>query len=47
MKYIHNGDVLYQSTLAPAYPLLVDVALYTQNATLSSAVLTGNWTKRP
>jgi hypothetical protein len=39
VQYSKNGTVFYTSTKAPAYPLLVDAALYTQGATLSSAVI--------
>ena len=41
MKYCKNGTVFYTSTKTPTYPLLVDTALYTQGATLSSAVISG------
>ena len=44
VEYSRNGELLYTSTVAPAYPLLVDVALYTQATTLNSAMLIGNWT---
>ena len=40
-KYSRNGTVFYTSTKAPTYPLLVDAALFTQGATLSSAVIAG------
>ena len=43
VKYSRNGELLYTSTLAAVYPLLVDTALYTQATTLNSAVLMGNW----
>src|SRR5262249_16292222 len=33
VKYSRNGVVFYSSKNAPAYPLLVDTALYTQGAT--------------
>ena len=41
VKYCKNGTVFYTSTKMPVYPLLVDTALFTQGATLSSAVLSG------
>ena len=41
MKYSKNGTVFYTSTKTPTYPLLVDAALYTQGATLNSAVISG------
>lgn len=44
VSYIHNGTTLRVSTAAPAYPLLVDTAFFDQNATLTGAVLDGNWT---
>ena len=39
VKYSRNGTVFYTSTKTPAYPLLVDTALYTQGATLNSAFI--------
>jgi hypothetical protein len=41
VKYSKNGVVFYTSTKVPAYPLLVDAALYTQGATLNSVVMSG------
>ncbi len=41
VRYSRNGTVFYTSTVAPAYPLLVDAALYTQQATLSNVVVKG------
>ena len=41
VKYSRNGTVFYTSTKTPAYPLLVDAALFTQGATLRSAVIPG------
>jgi hypothetical protein len=41
VKYSKNGVVFYSSTKAPVYPLLVDTALYTTGASLSSAVISG------
>jgi hypothetical protein len=41
VAYSRNGTIFYTSTKAPSYPLLVDAALYTQGATLSSAVIAG------
>jgi hypothetical protein len=43
VQYKRNGAVLYTSTQAFGYPLLVDTALYTQGATLTGALITGNW----
>ena len=42
VKYYKNGNLLYTSLVAPAYPLLVDTALYTNNATISDAYIAGN-----
>jgi len=39
VKYRKNGALLYTSLVAPTYPLLVDTALYTQGATIASAVI--------
>jgi hypothetical protein len=43
VKYRRNGVVIYTSLVAPVFPLLVDSALYTPNATLTNAVLSGSW----
>jgi hypothetical protein len=32
VKYRKNGTLLYTSTVAPTYPLLVDTSLYTRMA---------------
>ena len=42
VKYRKNGALLYSSLVAPTYPLLVDTALSTLNATITSAVVS-NW----
>jgi hypothetical protein len=42
VKYSRNGTVFYTSAMAPAYPLLVDTSLYSQGATLTGVVLSGN-----
>ena len=39
VKYRKNGTLVYTSTVAPTYPLLVDTALYTSGATLTNVVL--------
>ena len=39
VKYRKNGALLYTSLVTPTYPLLVDTALYSQNATITSAVV--------
>jgi Zn-dependent metalloprotease len=41
VRYSRNGTVFYTSAKTPVYPLLVDSALYSQNATLSAAVIAG------
>jgi hypothetical protein len=41
VRYSRNGTVFFTSTKTPAYPLLVDSALYSQNATLNAAVIAG------
>jgi hypothetical protein len=41
VKYRRNGGLLYTSTVAPAYPLLVDTALHTNGATLTNVVIYG------
>jgi hypothetical protein len=43
VKYRRNGTLLYTSKVAPTYPLVVDAALYSNGATLTSAVLSGSW----
>ncbi|MBI4526179.1 MAG: fibronectin type III domain-containing protein [Deltaproteobacteria bacterium] len=39
VKYYKNGGLLYTSTVAPTYPLLVDTSIYNLNGTLSNAVI--------
>jgi hypothetical protein len=41
VRYSRNGTVFYSSAVAPTYPLLVDTALYSQNATLNNVVVVG------
>jgi alpha-tubulin suppressor-like RCC1 family protein len=41
IRYRKNGVLLYESTVAPSFPLLVDSSLYTRGATLRGAVLSG------
>ena len=43
VRYRKNGTLIYTSTVAPSYPLLVDTALYSQGATINSAVVGGAW----
>jgi hypothetical protein len=39
VRYYRNGTLLYTSTTAPEYPLLVDTALYTPGGTLSTVMI--------
>jgi alpha-tubulin suppressor-like RCC1 family protein len=41
VRYRKNGALLYESSVAPSYPLLVDSSLETPAATLRGAVLSG------
>jgi hypothetical protein len=41
VKYSRNGVVFYTSARTIVYPLLVDTALYTQNATITDAFVQG------
>jgi hypothetical protein len=43
VRYYRNGTLLYSSTVAPAYPLIVDTALHTTGSTLSNVVVSRNW----
>jgi hypothetical protein len=43
VRYYRNGTLLYSSTVAPAYPLVVDTALYNTGSTLSNVVVSRNW----
>ena len=42
VKYRRNGTLLYTSTVAPSYPLLVDTSLYSNGATLNNVIISGN-----
>lgn len=43
VKYRKNGTtLLYSSTVAPTYPLLIDTSLYSSNNTLTNVVISGN-----
>jgi RHS repeat-associated protein len=44
IKYKKNGALLYTSTVAPTYPLLVDTALYGNGGTIANVVVGGNFT---
>lgn len=39
IKYSKNGTVFYTSVTSPTYPLLVDTALFSSNATINNAVI--------
>jgi hypothetical protein len=39
VKYKKNGVVVYTSSVAPAYPLVVDLALYSTASTLANVIL--------
>jgi hypothetical protein len=41
VKYSRNGTVFYTSTAAPAYPLLIVTALYSQGATVTNVMVQG------
>jgi hypothetical protein len=41
--YKRNGAVFHTSSQSFGYPLLVDTALYSQGATLTGVVISGNW----
>ena len=41
VKYRKNGTLLYTSTVAPTYPLLVDTSLYNYGSTLNNVVISG------
>jgi RHS repeat-associated protein len=42
VKYRKNGALVYTSTAAPNYPLLVDTTFYSVGSTLNNAVISGN-----
>jgi hypothetical protein len=41
IKFYKNGNLLYTSSAAPTYPLLVDSALFTNYSTITNAVIAG------
>ena len=43
VKYYKNDVLLYTSTIAPTYPLLVDTSLYHTGTTITDAVIAGAW----
>jgi RHS repeat-associated protein len=42
VKYRNNGVLVYTSTVAPTYPLLVDAGLYYNGGTQANVVISGN-----
>ena len=42
VRYRRNGVLFYTSAVGPAYPLLVDTALFSANATVADVVLSGD-----
>jgi len=42
VKYRKNGTLVYTSTVAPTYPLLVDAGLYHSGGIFSNVVISGN-----
>ncbi|MFM7016671.1 MAG: LamG-like jellyroll fold domain-containing protein [Bacteroidota bacterium] len=40
VKYYKNGSLIYSSLIVPTLPLMVDVSLYEQGATVKNAVIT-------
>ena len=47
VRYLRNGRVLRASTAPPQYPLLVDTALYSTGATLTSVLIAGSANSAP
>jgi hypothetical protein len=43
VRYWRNDGVLYTSTAAPVFPLVVETWLYTTGATLTDVVVSGSW----
>ena len=43
VRYWRNGSLLYSSTAAPFFPLVVEAWLYTTGATLTDVVVSGGW----
>jgi len=41
VQYSKNGVVFYTSTALPTYPLLLDVTLWSRNATITNARISG------
>ena len=39
VRYYRNGTLLYTSTMAPKYPLIVDTALHDQGSTLKYVMI--------
>jgi hypothetical protein len=43
VRYYKNGVLLYTSSTAPTFPLLVDTSLYTNGATITDVLISGAW----
>ena len=43
VRYRRNGTLVYQSTAAPTYPLLLDSAIHGNGATITDAVISGTF----
>jgi PKD repeat protein len=43
VRYRRNGTLIYQSTLFPNYPLVLDTAIFTSGSTISNAVISGTF----
>jgi hypothetical protein len=41
VRYRRNGTLIYQSTVAPVYPLVLDSSIYRSGTTIKDAVLSG------
>jgi hypothetical protein len=41
VRYRRNGVLVYQSTMAPVYPLVLDSSIYRLGSTIKDAVLSG------
>jgi RHS repeat-associated protein len=42
VKYYKNGTVFYTSTATPTYPLIVDTAIYSNGASISNVMISGD-----
>jgi hypothetical protein len=44
VQYLKNGQLLYEHTTTPTYPLRADTSLYSPNSQITNAVISGNLT---